>query len=86
MCRRPILPPTKRRIFDCINRTGTDGILLQDINAVIFNGEANLVTIRNHIRQINGRLAAAGTGAKIDGLSAPKGYYRIVRRPPCRAL
>ena len=86
MCRRPILPPTKTRIFDCIKRTGNDGILLGDINAVVFNGEANLVTIRNHIRQINGRLAAAGTGTKIDGLSAPKGFYRIVRRSPCEAL
>jgi hypothetical protein len=83
-CHQPIaearagvrLPVLKKRIFDAIRRAGSGGILLDDINAIVFDGLANPVTIRNHIRQINEALASEAN-FRIDGNSTPRGFYRI---------
>jgi hypothetical protein len=69
------LPSLKARIYDVVRRAGIRGILLDDINAIVFDGHANPVTIRNHIRQLNDLLA--DTDVSISG-RVPRGFYRIV--------
>ena len=62
-CHQPIaetragirLPWRKVQIFDVIRRSGRYGIRVEYINQLCFDGVANAVTIRNHIKQINQR-------------------------------
>ena len=56
-----------------------DGITIEDINAICFDGRASAVNVRNHIHQINDALA--GTDFEIRG-GAPGmvGYFHIVKR------
>ena len=69
------LTPLKARIFDVIWRAGVDGVMVDDINAIVFHGQAKPVTIRNHIRQINESLAEVDL--KLDGSTMPRGFYRV---------
>jgi|AmaraimetFIIA100_FD_contig_31_46823461_length_512_multi_4_in_0_out_0_2 hypothetical protein len=71
------LPRLKARIYDIVRRAGIDGILVDDINAIAFDGHASPVTIRNHIRQLNELLA--DTDVRISG-RMPRGFYRIVSK------
>ena len=48
------LSALKARIFDAIERAGSNGITIEDINAICFDGQASAVNVRNHIHQING--------------------------------
>jgi len=69
----------KLRIFNVVRRAGIDGIRIEDINGVVFNGDSNAVNIRNHVLQINKRLR--GTPFRILG-DGPymRGQYRLKRR------
>jgi len=69
------LSPLKARIFDAIARTGIDGILTDDVNAVVFNGERNAATVKAHIWQINELLAE--TDVRIRSIG---GYYVVTER------
>ena len=73
------LSTLKARIFDAIERVGSNGITIEDINAICFDGRASAVNVRNHIHQINDALA--GTDFEIRG-GAPGmvGYFHIVKR------
>jgi hypothetical protein len=73
------LSPLKARIFDAIKRAGANGITIEDINRICFDGRATAVNIRTHIHQINDALA--GTDFEIRG-GAPGmvGYFHIVKR------
>ena len=51
------LSPLKARIFDAIKRANSNGITIEDINAICFDGRASAVNIRTHIHQINDALA-----------------------------
>ena len=70
---------SRSRIFDAIKRAGSNGIMIEDINAICFDGRASAVNVRNHIHQINDALA--GTDFEIRG-GAPGmvGYFHIVKR------
>lgn len=74
------LSPLKARIFDAIKRARYEGITVEDINAICYDGRAQPVTIRAHIFQINECLA--DTSVQIKG-SEPgvMGFYHLVRRP-----
>jgi hypothetical protein len=86
-CRQPVpewregvrLTRLKARIFDVIKRADRNGIRIEDINAICFDGKATAVNVRNHIHQINDALA--GTDFEIRG-GAPGmvGYFHIVKR------
>ena len=73
------LPPLKARTYDVIRRAGIDGVLLDDINAIAFDRQANPVTIRNHIHQLNDLFA--DTDVRISA-HMPRGFYRIVKKGP----
>ena len=51
------LSPLKAHIFDVIKRADLNGITIEDINAICFDGRASAVNVRNHIHQINDALA-----------------------------
>jgi hypothetical protein len=74
------LPWRKLQIFDVIRRSGRDGIRIEYINQLCFDGVGNGVTIRNHIKQINQCLE--DTEFRISGAGREnwKGFYRIERR------
>ena len=73
------LSPLKAHIFDVVKRAGSNGITIEDINTICFDGRASAVNVRNHIHQINDALA--GTDFEIRG-GAPGmvGYFHIVKR------
>ena len=73
------LSPLKAHIFDVVKRADSNGITIEDINAICFDGRASAVNVRNHIHQINDALA--GTDFEIRG-GAPGmvGYFHIVKR------
>ena len=74
------LPPTKMAIVDVVARAGPDGITIDDINHNVFDGDANPVTIRTHIQQINqDYLHETDFIIKGDGASM-RGFYRIVKK------
>jgi len=68
------LTPLKARIFDVVKRAGIDGIRLEDVNNIVFDGDAAPETIRSHVQQINELLAE--TDLQISGAD-PRGFYRI---------
>jgi hypothetical protein len=73
------LSKLKAHIFDVIKRAGSNGITIEVINAICFDGEARAVNVRNHIHQINDALA--GTDFEIlGGAPGMVGYYHIVKR------
>ena len=53
------LSALKARIFDAIERAGSNGITIEDINAICFDGQASAVNVRTHIHQINDALAGS---------------------------
>ena len=73
------LSPLKAHIFDVVKRADSNGITIEDINTICFDGRASAVNVRNHIHQINDALA--GTDFEIRG-GAPGmvGYFHIVKR------
>jgi hypothetical protein len=73
------LSPLKARIFDVIKRADSNGITIQDINSICFDGRTTAVNIRTHIHQINDALG--GTDFEIRG-GAPGmlGHYHIAKR------
>jgi hypothetical protein len=72
------LSPLKAHIFDAIKRAGVDGIPLEVVNTLVFDGRTTAVNVRNHVHQINDALA--GSGLQLSGQD-PRGFYRIVREP-----
>ena len=73
------LSPLKAHIFDVIARASHDGVMLEHVNAICFDGRSNPRNIRMHIYQINDALA--GTDVYITGGGAGmKGFFRLVRR------
>jgi hypothetical protein len=87
-CHQPIaedragirLPAVKVKIFDVVRRAAQHGIRVEYINWLCFDGRANAVTIRNHIKQINDRLQDTEFRITGAGRANWKGYYRIERR------
>ena len=73
------LSPLKAHIFDVVKRADSNGITIEDINAICFDGRTSAVNVRNHIHQINDALA--GTDFEIRG-GAPGmvGYFHLVKR------
>ena len=73
------LSPLKARMFDVIKRADSNGITIEDINAICFDGRATAVNVRTHIHQINDALA--GTDFQIRGkASGMVGHFHIVKR------
>jgi hypothetical protein len=73
------LSKLKAHIFDVVKRADSNGITIEDINAICFDGKAKAVNIRTHIHQINDSLA--GTDFEIrGGEPGMLGYYHIVKR------
>ena len=70
------LSPLKAQIFNIIRRAGVDGVTIETINALCFEGRSTAVNVRTHVVQIND--AFAGSELQIFG-GNPRGYYRIVR-------
>ena len=86
-CRQPLpesregvrLSPLKAHIFDVIKRADREGIAVETINALCFDGCSTAVNIRTHIYQINDALA--GTDLEIRGkASGMVGFFHIVKR------
>jgi hypothetical protein len=79
-CRAGVrLSPLKAHIFDVIKRAGFNGIPIEDINAICFDGRATAVNVRTHIHQINDALA--GTDFQIRGkASGMVGFFHISKR------
>jgi hypothetical protein len=79
------LSPLKAHIFDVIKRADSNGIIIEDINTICFDGRATAVNIRTHIHQINDALA--GTDFQIRKASGMVGFFHIVkpkrRDPSC---
>ena len=73
------LSPLKAHIFDVVKRAGSNGITIEDINAICFNGRASAANVRNHIHQINDALAGTdlGDSRRRTGMV---GYFHIVKR------
>lgn len=79
------LPPLKARIFDLVQRGGRDGIELEDLWALTYNGnspkdhgnrgERKRSTLRMHVFQINEEIADAGYRIVCSG-----GSYRLENR------
>ncbi|MBR0695139.1 hypothetical protein [Bradyrhizobium lablabi] len=77
------LTPLKARIFDVIRRAGVDGIFAEDINAIVFNSERSVQTIKAHVWQINDLLADTDIIIRnVGGHGPTHGTYRIDRRRP----
>jgi hypothetical protein len=73
------LSPLKAHIFDVIKRADSNGITIEEINGICFDGRTNGVNIRNHVAQINDALA--GTDVEIRGRTPGfAGQYHIVKR------
>ena len=68
------LSSLKAHIFDVIQRAGPDGVTIEDVNAIVFDGDSTAVNIRTHIGQINDALTE--TDIRIRG-DNPWGFYRI---------
>jgi len=79
------LSSLKARIFDVIKRADYEGVSLETINSICFDGCSSAVNIRNHIRQINDVLVE--TDLKITGkASGMVGFFHIVTAPQGRKL
>ena len=73
------LSPLKAHIFYVIKRADRNGVTIEDINAICFDGRATAANVRNHIHQINDALA--GTDLEIRGkASGMVGCFHIVKR------
>jgi hypothetical protein len=72
------MTPLKTHIYDTIKRAGAGGILLDDVNAIAFDGQSTRENVRVHINQINDILVA--TDLVIRGNGPLHGYYRLERR------
>jgi hypothetical protein len=70
------LTPTKSRLFDLIQRSGDEGILLADLVAIL---ELNQACVKSHIAQIN--KAISGSGYRL--YSRAKAVF-LVKGPPPR--
>lgn len=71
------LSPLKARIFDVIQRAGIDGIMIEDINAICFDGLSTNVNVRTHIHQINDALAETDIQIYGGGNTGLVGFFRI---------
>jgi hypothetical protein len=71
------LSPLKARIFDAIKRAGADGIRIEDINAICFDGLSTNVNVRTHIHQINDALAETDIQIYGGGNTGLVGFFRI---------
>lgn len=71
------LSPLKARIFDAITRAGADGIRIEDINAICFDGLSTNVNVRTHIHQINDALAETDIQIYGGGNTGLVGFFRI---------
>ena len=84
-CRQPIshcrggvrLSPLKAHIFDVVERAGPAGIMIADINAICFDGNASHANVRSHILQINDTLAETNLHISGGGSTGCKGFFRI---------
>ena len=73
------LSPLKAHIFDVIKRADCEGVSIETINALCFDGCSTAVNVRTHIHQINDALA--GTDIQIRGGSAGMvGFFHIVKQ------
>ena len=73
------LSPLKAHIFDAIKRADSNGITIEDINAICFDGHASAANVRTHVHQINDALA--GTDFEIRGRAPGNfGFYTIIKR------
>ena len=70
------LSPLKSRIFDIVRRAGPDGVAIEIINALCFDGRSTAKNVKTHVSQINDALA--GSNLRLYG-GNPRGFYRIVR-------
>ena len=71
------LSPLKAHIFDVIQRAGADGIMIEDINAICFDGRSTNVNVRTHIHQINDALAETDLQIYGGGNTGLVGFFRI---------
>lgn len=73
------LSPLKAHIFDVVKRAACEGVSIETINALCFDGCSTAVNIRTHIFQINDALA--GTDLQITGKAEGMfGFFHIVKR------